>query len=41
MSDNDNNGSMLRITGYSDKFSARPNDEVSFFVNSELTNIPS
>ena len=36
MSDNDNNGSMLRITGYSDKFSARPNDEVSFFVNSEF-----
>ena len=36
MSDNNNEASMLRITGYSDKFSARPNEEVSFFVNSEF-----
>ncbi|MGR8949256.1 MAG: LamG-like jellyroll fold domain-containing protein, partial [Gammaproteobacteria bacterium] len=27
---------MLRITGYSDKFSARPGESVSFHVNSEL-----
>jgi len=27
--------SMLRITGYSDKFSARPGEEITFFVHSE------
>ena len=27
---------MLRITGYSDKFSARPGETIGFHVNSEL-----
>ena len=36
MSDNNKQESMLRITGYSDKFSARPGEEISFYVNSEF-----
>ncbi len=26
---------MLRITGYSDKYSACPGDEITFYVNAE------
>ena len=36
MSDSNKQESMLRITGYSDKFSARPGEEISFYVNSEF-----